>query len=171
MTDDEVLLTRERAHPQSRSAAGFVAFRRVSTRRAYGGWPTRGGEAHHGRDQPRSCTEAQSWNCWLRMRAAGDARRQGHLDDQPSVVVRQTPVQRSRWLNFRQKKKVGERNIFKSYFCSAILSKGGGAKVSRYQSPLREYFRPQDRASGQHDEEDCTVAYDIVRHVLCARTR
>ena len=34
-----------------------------------GGWPTRGGEAHHGRDQPRSCTEAQSWSCWLRMRA------------------------------------------------------------------------------------------------------
>ena len=60
----------------------------MSTRRASGGWPTRGGEAHHGRDQPRSCAEAQSWSCWLRMRAAGEARRRGHLDDQPSVAVR-----------------------------------------------------------------------------------
>ena len=47
-TDDEVPLTHERAYPQNRSASGFVALRRVSSRRACGGWPTRGGEAHRG---------------------------------------------------------------------------------------------------------------------------
>ena len=56
MTDDEVLLTHERAHPQNRSASGFVALRRVSSRRACGGWPTRGGEAqeHCGMDGYRA---------------------------------------------------------------------------------------------------------------------